>query len=78
MRMCSTVKPFIVTGLTKKLITLKMSDDKNEISEVSLETPSQNIPLDDTEKLTPLNEFRNWIKRHPEYPQKISKTLCYW
>lgn len=42
-----------------------MSDDKNEIFEVSLSEKD----------MTPLNEFRKWIQEHPEYPQKISKIF---
>jgi hypothetical protein len=49
--------------------------DKNEISEVSLETTSQNIPLKD--EVTPLDEFKKWIKDHREYPQRMSKIFCF-
>lgn len=52
-----------------------MSDDKNEISEVSLESPSEEIPFEEDETLKALKEFRAWIKDHPEYPQKISKLF---
>lgn len=50
-----------------------MSGDKNEISEVSLKSEQSNIPLQDSMKS--LEEFRNWIKEHSEYPQKMSNIF---
>lgn len=52
-----------------------MSNNKNEILDISLETPTENIPLD--KSLIKLEEFRKWINDHPEYPQKISKLFFY-
>lgn len=55
-----------------------MSDGKNEIMEVSLDSPSQEIPLEEDVTLKALKEFRAWIKDHPEYPQRISKSFCFY
>lgn len=52
-----------------------MSNDDNKIVEIPLEIPTENIPLD--ESLIKLEEFRKWIKDHPEYPQKMSNFFCY-